>query len=645
MSRNAVGGLASIIAPCWNQLEFTRQCIAALVRHTRRPWELIVVDNGSTDGTAFYLSGVQDAAAVPVIVISNKENRGFPAAINQGLQQARGEYLVLLNNDVVVTDAWLDQLIALAEMRVESGAEGNPPPYPPAQGGRHVNAHASVESNGRGTMIQPGELPSVAGVDSAMENSDSDSASRSLTLNSPSANETDQRRTKDDGPRTSLVGPMSNYATPPQLVENVPYQSLDEMHRFARKWRDEHRGRWFIVPKLSGCCLLMKRAVYEKIGGLDERFGLGFFDDDDFAERARRAGFGLAVGHDLFVHHFGSRTFIGNGIDSEKLLDDNARRFAAKWGKSVPKGRRVALEPWSSCPEFFADSQRAFAPRVDDAKNAALEPNTIGPLPLPKLASRKSNGPPLDVPVVRTLKTSLTVIARNEEEKLPRCLESVAGLFDEIIVVDTGSTDRTAEIARSFGARVFDFPWVDDFAAARNEALARATGDYAFWLDADDVVEPAEREKLRLLLNGLRRGDEAGYVVRCACDPSPDGAGGETVVDHIRLFPLRPDVRWTYRVHEQILPSLRRAKVPVRWTDLIVRHTGYADRELRERKLDRDLRILHLELAERPQDPFLLFNLGAIAVERRKWQDALGYLDAVWPARREVIRSCVSCMP
>ena len=159
-------------------------------------------------------------------------------------------------------------------------------------------------------------------------------------------------------PTPGIVGPMSNYATPPQLVENAPYQNLDEMHRFARKWRDERRGRWFTVPKLSGFCLLMKRAVYEKIGGLDERFGLGFFDDDDFAERALRAGFGLAVAHDLFVHHFGSRTFTGNGIDSEKLLDDNARQFAAKWGKSVPKGRRVALEPWSSCPQFFADSQR-----------------------------------------------------------------------------------------------------------------------------------------------------------------------------------------------------------------------------------------------------------------------------------------------
>jgi glycosyltransferase involved in cell wall biosynthesis len=71
---------------------------------------------------------------------------------------------------------------------------------------------------------------------------------------------------------------------------------------------------------------------------------------------------------------------------------------------------------------------------------------------------------------------SFTMIVRDEEKNLSTCLESVRGLFDEIIVVDTGSHDRTAEIARSFGARVFDFAWVDDFAAARNEALARATG-------------------------------------------------------------------------------------------------------------------------------------------------------------------------
>jgi hypothetical protein len=112
-----------------------------------------------------------------------------------------------------------------------------------------------------------------------------------------------------------------------------------------------------------------------------------------------------------------------------------------------------------------------------------------------------------------------------------------------------------------------------------------------------------------------------------SCDPATDGTGGETVVDHIRLFPRRPDVRWTYRVHEQILPSLRRAKIPVRWTDVTVRNTGYVDKALRAKKLDRDTRILKREFEERPGDPFVCFNLGSIAIERQDWQEALRFLE------------------
>ena len=113
--------------PVWNQLEFTQQCIAALKNHTRPAWELIVVDNGSTDGTGTYLAGVRDMSTVPVTVVSNATNLGFPAAINQGLRLARGEYLVMLNNDVVVTDGWLDQLIALVNAKRGPSAEQSPP--------------------------------------------------------------------------------------------------------------------------------------------------------------------------------------------------------------------------------------------------------------------------------------------------------------------------------------------------------------------------------------------------------------------------------------------------------------------------------------------------------------------------------------
>src|SRR5271166_5732197 len=120
MSLNTVRGLASVIIPCWNQLEFTRKCISALFRQTGGSWELIVVDNWSTDGTGGYLAGVQDSSPVPVTVIANATNLGFPAAINQGLEFARGEFLVLLNNDVVVTDGWLAQLIALTAVTDEA---------------------------------------------------------------------------------------------------------------------------------------------------------------------------------------------------------------------------------------------------------------------------------------------------------------------------------------------------------------------------------------------------------------------------------------------------------------------------------------------------------------------------------------------
>ena len=193
---------------------------------------MIVVDNGSTDGTPDYLAGVSDMANVPVTVVTNATNRGFPAAVNQGLKAARGEYLVLLNNDVVVTAGWLEQLIGL------------------------VNAR-------RGPLPRPEPGPLDA-----------------LPPSCPGARRTGARPTGLFRP-IGLVRPMSNYATPPQLVENVPYRDLREMHDFARKWRNGHRGKWFTARKLSGFCLLMKRVVYEKIGGLDERFGLGFFDDDD----------------------------------------------------------------------------------------------------------------------------------------------------------------------------------------------------------------------------------------------------------------------------------------------------------------------------------------------------------------------------
>jgi glycosyltransferase involved in cell wall biosynthesis len=219
---------------------------------------------------------------------------------------------------------------------------------------------------------------------------------------------------------------------------------------------------------------------------------------------------------------------------------------------------------------------------------------------------------------------SLCLIVKDEEANLPDCLGSAADLVDEVVVVDTGSTDRTREVARRYGAKVVDFPWVDSFAAARNESLRHATGEWVFWLDADDRLDEDNRAKLRALFAGL--GDEnAAHSMKCLCLPDR-ATGTATEVDHVRLFRNRPDVRWEYRVHEQILPAIRRAGADVRWADVTVRHTGYCDPALRGRKLERDLRLLRLEDADRPDDPFTLFNLGSVYHELGRAEEALPLL-------------------
>ena len=240
-------GLVSVIVPCCGQLEYTRLCVPSVLRHSRPPFELIFLDIGSLDGTAEYLAGVAAAASVPVDIVRTATDLGIPAACEEAIHRAKGQYITLLNNDTVVTDGWLNQLIGLVTMSQAIG----------------------------------------------------------------------------------MVGPMSNYAAPPQLVETVPYRigpkkgsrskaagattaplvETEAVNIFARELREKNRGKWIEVERLGGFCLLLKREVLAKIGSVDKVPGLGLFDTDLLSMRARQAGYTLACCKDLFVHHFGSRTF------------------------------------------------------------------------------------------------------------------------------------------------------------------------------------------------------------------------------------------------------------------------------------------------------------------------------------------------
>jgi tetratricopeptide (TPR) repeat protein len=352
------------------------------------------------------------------------------------------------------------------------------------------------------------------------------------------------------------------------------------------------------VERLTGFCLLVRREVFDRIGGLDERYGLGFFDDDDLCVRAREAGFQLFVALNVFVHHFGSRTFAGLGIDCRKQLDENFELFRTKWG-----------------PEHSA----GYRPSAADSDSTSDKPSgtvTVEPLNAVPERVRSRSRPSV----------SLCLIVKNEKANLPDCLASAADLVGEVIVVDTGSTDGTREIATRLGARVFEFPWIDDFAAARNESIRHATGDWIFWLDADDWLDNENRRKLETLFAELKN-ENIAYVMKCLClcDAARE-PGSEMVVDHVRLFRNHPQIRWKYRVHEQILPAVRRQSGQVRWADVTIHHVGYKDPVLRRSKLERDLRLLQREVADQPDDPFVLFNLGSEYAELKRPDEALPLL-------------------
>jgi glycosyltransferase involved in cell wall biosynthesis len=225
-----------------------------------------------------------------------------------------------------------------------------------------------------------------------------------------------------------------------------------------------------------------------------------------------------------------------------------------------------------------------------------------------------------------TPRISLCMIVKNEERVLGDCLKSIRAYVDEIILVDTGSTDRTVEIAKEAGAKVFFFEWCDDFSAARNVSLSHATGDWILWMDADDTILPECGAKLHDLVM-LAEERVTGYIMQVHIPPAP-GDNGFTIVDHVKLFRNLPSLRFEGRIHEQILEPIYRAGGTIQRSDLYVVHSGYDySPEGQKHKRARDLRILEKDLAERPDHPFVLFNIGMTAYHLKEWDKAIEALE------------------
>ncbi|CUU08634.1 Glycosyltransferase, GT2 family [Candidatus Kryptobacter tengchongensis] len=250
--------LVSIIIPVFNQVKHTKLAIESIQKFTNVSYEIIVVDNASTDETKDYLSSLSATIGEVVKVITNPQNYGFPKAVNQGIALSRGEYIVVLNNDVIVTDKWIERLIA---------------------------------------------------------------------------------HTIDD-PTIGIVAPMSNYVSGLQKLDGAEKfylkgEKVDEISllKFSEDLYQKNKGQKLIFPRVAGLCMLIKRKVIEIIGGFDERFSPGNFEDDDFCLRTVLAGFKIAIAKDVFIHHFGSKSFNANGREKYiHILKQNEKIFVEKWG-------------------------------------------------------------------------------------------------------------------------------------------------------------------------------------------------------------------------------------------------------------------------------------------------------------------------
>lgn len=246
--------LVSVIVVTYNNLDLTRVCLRSLELYSDYTnLEVIVVDNASADDTPAYLAAWAAARSGRQIVL-NPDNRGFAAANNQGLAKARGEYLVMLNNDTHVTQGWIATLVA------------------------HL------------------------------------------------------RRNKTLG----MIGPVTNNIGNEARID-INYDDMDGMLRAAASYTTLHVGQLTPLRTAAFFCVMMPRAVYEKVGPLDEAFGIGFFEDDDYCRRVEHAGWSIACADDVFVHHNLSASF--NKLKQETrqaLFEQNKVIYETKWGTWVP---------------------------------------------------------------------------------------------------------------------------------------------------------------------------------------------------------------------------------------------------------------------------------------------------------------------
>ncbi|MCX7745945.1 MAG: glycosyltransferase [Clostridia bacterium] len=222
---------------------------------------------------------------------------------------------------------------------------------------------------------------------------------------------------------------------------------------------------------------------------------------------------------------------------------------------------------------------------------------------------------------------SLCMIVKNEEDNLPRCLLSIKDLVDEMIIVDTGSSDSTVEIAKSFGAKVYYFPWNNSFSDARNHSLKHASGDWILIMDADDELE---EEGNQAILNLIKDSDADAYYLKTMNYTGEEPGTDLTMNMSLRLIKNGRGYFYSNPVHEQIHSNIVsiNPQAKILSEDIKVYHYGYLKKNIiAQNKRSRNISLLEKELEMNPGYNFALFNLGSEYYAMGENEKAIHYFE------------------
>lgn len=288
--------------------------------------------------------------------------------------------------------------------------------------------------------------------------------------------------------------------------------------------------------------------------------------------------------------------------NTQVALEDYAMRMESKLSPALAVDVAFAQQPAPiEAPEqFAADSQELFD-RWSILDGAS------------QFDKHSDEGCEEDAPEApwagRAPRITLCMIARDEERFLGQCLEHARDAFDELVLVDTGSKDRTVEIAESFGAKVLHEVWDDDFSTPRNKGLEAATGDWILVLDADEFIKDDGCQRIR---EAVQNPTALGYDLRF----TNLYTSGKTVgVMMVRLFRNLPDIAYKNIIHEQITPSLQAVGGPqglrMLSSDIEVEHHGYTEQVIDDRgKNERNERLFRKQMEQQPDDIYGLYKYG-----------------------------------